>query len=212
MSHHDDNKVIILKNTTGSDITIHGRVISASGERDFSEIDPRKLRGRVLGGGSPQITLKELVQSGDIVVSDGTIDFGPKRGGSWLFGRHVSNLFFEYAGSNGVSTTTSTAFQQKVRLTWTATDADYLIEWTAEVRVQNSNRKIGVRCQFDDTQDINNLVINPSRSSADWGNVSGFIKVSLTPGVHTVDIDFRSSNAGALVGIRSARIKVTQAV
>ena len=203
MSHHTDEKIIILKNTTGLDITISGKVIPSLGERDFTEVSVK----RFFGSG-----IKALIASGDIVVNDGDVDLPAQLGQSWLFGRHVSNIHFEYAGSNSVSTTTSTTFQEKVKLIFAATDADYLIEWTAEVRVQNSNRKINVRCQFDDTQVINDLVINPSRSSADWGVVSGFIKVALTEGSHDVDIDFRSSTAGALVGIRSARIKITQAV
>jgi len=203
MSHHTVEKIIILKNTTVSDITISGRVIPALGERDFSELPIRKL----FGSG-----IKALVTSGDIVISDGEVDLPAELAASWIFGRHVSNLHFYYADSNGVSTTTSTTPQQKVQLAWNATDADYLVEWTAEVRVQNSNRKIGVRCRADDTFSINEVFVNPSKSSTDWGLVSGFIRRTVTEGVHTIDIDFRSSNAGALVGIRNARIKVTQAV
>jgi hypothetical protein len=118
MSHHDDNKIVILKNTTGSDITIEGRVIPTGGERDISNISPRHFHDN----------LKVLIDSGDLVVSDGVDDFGPKRGGSWVFGRHVSNLAFEYAESNDGSTTTATAWQEKVALNWIATDADYLVE------------------------------------------------------------------------------------
>ena len=203
MSHHTVEKIIILKNTTGSDITISGKVIPSLGERDFSEVNTERL----FGSG-----IKALITSGDIVVNDGDVDLAAPLGASWLFGRHVSNLHFYYADSNGISTTTSTTAQQKVQLTWTATDADYLVEWAAEVRVQNSNRKIGVRCRADDTFDINEIFINPSKASGDWGPVSGFIKRTITQGVHTIDIDFRSSNSGALVGIRNARIKVAQTI
>ena len=198
-----DTVIIILKNTTVADITLNGRVIPALGEKDFSEVPIRKL----FGSG-----IKALVTSGDIVINDGEIDLPAELASSWIFGRHVSNLHFEYADSNGISTTTSTTAQQKVQLTWTATDADYLIEWAAEVRVQNSNRKIGVRARADGVFDINEIFINPSKASGDWGPVGGFIKRTITAGVHTIEIDFRSSNAGALVGIRNARIKVTQAV
>ena len=211
MSHHDDIKDVILKNTTGSPITIRGRRIPASGQRDFSDVPAEKLGGFITRG-SPRLTLKDLLQSGDIVVNDGNKDLPPKRGGSWIFGRHVSNLAFEYAESNGNSTTTATSWQQKVELNWTALDAEYLVEWAAEVRVQNTNRRIGVRCRADDSTLINSIFVNPSRQSGDWGPVSGFAKLSLTPGAHKIDIDFRSSNAGAAVRIRNARIKVTQAV
>lgn len=202
MSHHDDNKVVILKNTTVSDITIEGRVIPALGERDVSNIPPSTFHD----------DLKALLISGDLVVGDGVDDFGPKRGGSWIFGRHVSNVHFEYADSNGGSTTTATTWQQKVALNWTATDADYLIEWAAEVRVQNNTNRIGVRCRIDDSDLINSISINPSRNSGDWGPVSGFAKLTLLPGAHKIDVDFSSASAGALVRIRNARIKVTQAV
>ena len=114
--------------------------------------------------------------------------------------------------SKTTQSTTSITPQQKVQLIWTATDADYLVEWAAEVRVQNSNRRIGIRAVADGVFNINEIFINPSQSSSDWGPVSGFIKRTLVAGVHTITVDFRSSNAGALVGIRNARIKVTQAV
>jgi hypothetical protein len=73
MSHHDDNKIVILKNTTGSDITIEGRVIPTGGERDISNISPRHFHDN----------LKVLIDSGDLVVSDGVDDFGPKRSVTW---------------------------------------------------------------------------------------------------------------------------------
>jgi len=203
MSHHTDEKEIILKNTTGLEITINGKVISPLDQRDFTGVSARKF----IGSG-----IKPLIDSGDIIVNDGDQDLASELGASWVFGRHVSNLHFEYAESNGGSTTTATTWQEKVALNWNALDADYLIEWAAEVRVQNTNRRIGVRCRADDSTLINSIFINPSQTSGDWGPVSGFTKLTLLTGAHKIDIDFRSSNDGALVRIRNARIKVTQAV
>ena len=195
-----------MKNTTESDIDIRGRTILASGQRDFTAFEVRLLD-------DDETNISTLIDAGDIVINNGTIDLNVDQAKRYLFGRSANVLEFEYVEDNAASTTNTTTPQQKLRLSLTNVEAgDYLVEWGAEIRVSNTGRRIGVRLQLDDTMNVNDTWTNPSINTNDWGPIGGFCKLPLTAGNHTFDLDFASSNAGRTVGIRQARIKVTKAI
>lgn len=85
-------KIVIVKNTTESDILIHGKVVDAGGQRDISEV--------------PEIVLREdaalitAINSGDIVINDGANDLSVKDG---LL--YISSGYFLRILINGVPVT-----------------------------------------------------------------------------------------------------------
>jgi hypothetical protein len=118
---------------------------------------------------------------------------------------------YKYAESNTVSTTTLLTFTQKLRLsTVTIPAGDYRIgyqwEWRADDGVQGF-----IQCQLDDgtplLADTEPDVGTPSQN--DWMLVGGFMRVTLTNDVHTIDIDFRKEIAGgSALKIRKARLEI----
>lgn len=70
-------RTIILKNTTGSKITVTGKDIPASGQADFSTYDVYRFR---LAAG-----LETSIDNGDVVVNDGVGDLSADAGKSYVF-------------------------------------------------------------------------------------------------------------------------------
>lgn len=108
-----------------------------------------------------------------------------------------------YAESEGETATTSAAYIQKLRLTFTpTTSGDYLIEWCGEILIVN--KEIGYQIHQDDTIILNEGEEN--KGAADYKIISGFKKitgVASTP----INIDFDIlSVGGSSVTIRRARL------
>jgi len=193
-------KTIILKNTTVSDITIRGRVIRASNQRDFTDFDKHLLV-------EDTINISALVDAGDIVVNDGTSDLTISHGKSWVFGDEPPFVF--YAESEAESSTTSTSYQPKISLTFTAENADYLIEWYAEIKSANAGTHIDTRVQ-EGANVYHEADWKPDGGVDGYGTVSGFRRVTHTSGSKTIDLEYASSTSSKTVYIRRARIKVME--
>ena len=111
------------------------------------------------------------------------------------------------AESNDDSSTTGTGFVQKLKLTFTAEAANYIITYSAEIRSSDSGTKVLARMQEDDTTThAESEVIPDSDELTGYGSFSGFKLVTLTAASHDFDIDFASSQAGQTVNIRRARL------
>jgi hypothetical protein len=122
----------------------------------------------------------------------------------------IFGQFFSQTSSDGESTTTSTTYQQKLRLTYNApSNATYRIGWYAELNEPEtgifSNRLCLGRVQVDDTTTLAEVQVGATRDI--WEVFSGFALVALTSGNHDIDIDYASNESGT-VGIRRARIEV----
>ena len=110
------------------------------------------------------------------------------------------------AEDDGDSSTTGTAFVQKLRLTFTAEAADYLIFYSAEIRTANTNVDVLARVQEDDTITHAQVEITQSSNVDNYATFSGLKKVTLTAASHDFDIDFASETVGKTVNIRRARL------
>lgn len=111
-----------------------------------------------------------------------------------------------YNSSSSESSTTSTSWTQKVRLTFTANAADYLIQWYAEVKSSSVLADAKFQIQEDDTT---------THGYAEWDRtgwfpVSGFVKTTLTATSHNFDIDYATSNSSKSISIRNARISAME--
>jgi hypothetical protein len=114
----------------------------------------------------------------------------------------VAALDTEYATSEGVSSTTSTTYQQKLRLTTSNLAAGtYMIQYNWEFDGDNNHG--WSRVQLNDTTDLAEDRYDSSQIS--YIIISGFAIQSLS-GVNTIDIDFRANIGGDTMLIRRARI------
>ncbi len=96
--------IVILKNTTGGDLTYNGRVILAGGQTD--------------GAGASELfreneALLAAIDAGDIIVNDGTSDLNTSRGKAHLFAPMFGEVEHELHGlvntvSGTIVTITST--------------------------------------------------------------------------------------------------------
>ena len=194
-------KTIILKNTTISDITIRGKVIPASDQRDFSDFEKRLLI-------EDADNISSLIDAGDIVVNDGTTDLATLHGKAYLLG-DVPPLVF-YSESEVESSTTSETYQPKVSLTFTSANADYLVEWYAEIKSPNVGTHVDTRVQ-EGANVYHEADWKPDGGvNNGYGTISGFQRVTYTAGSKTVDLEYASSNATKTVYIRRARIKIME--
>lgn len=122
-----------------------------------------------------------------------------------------------YNASESVSSTTSTSYIQKVRLSIANAAADnHVIFYSAELRNSSPTRPAVMRVQVDDTTTIcearttrDDGDSSSDNEEDDWQLISGHVRMALTSGAHTVDIDYKRTRSGT-VSIRRARITALQ--
>jgi hypothetical protein len=114
---------------------------------------------------------------------------------------------YDHGASDGESTTSSSTFQQKLRLTTASLAAgDYRIGFSCELTNGSKVNQSEYQVQVDDTTTIA-LARNPNLgNNNDYIAVSGFVVVTLTSGVHNIDIDYRA--VGNTAKIRRARLEI----
>jgi len=109
---------------------------------------------------------------------------------------------YQEAVSEGESSTTSSSYQQKLRMTTISLPAgDYMIQYNWEFNGDNDHGFS--RAQLDDSTDL--AEDRYDSSQVGYIIISGFALESLS-GVHTIDIDFRANSGGDTMLIRRARI------
>jgi hypothetical protein len=110
--------------------------------------------------------------------------------------------------SESQSNTTSESFQNKLTMTTPSLPAGkYRIGWYAEMLGANTGVSWEMRVQLDDTTNLC-LPLKEPRDSTDWFPVSGMAYQTLSAATHTIDIDFRSEDAGVTTSIRRARLEI----
>lgn len=121
--------------------------------------------------------------------------------------RFSGSLPFEYNydESEAESQTTSSSYQQKLRLTVSLNGGDYRIGWFCEMNGSNGSSKVvGMRVQVDDTTTLNESTASDLRNN--WQSLSGFKKVALTSGSHDIDLDYKKISTKAK--IKRARLEI----
>ena len=129
---------------------------------------------------------------------------------------NVGSIFgseYDYAASEGESSTTSNTYQQKLRLTTGSVSAgDYRIGWSFEYTSTTDKLDCGFKVEVDDTTVINEISPSPQKKYADGVlyNISGFKDLSLSNASHTIDLDY-IARVGIEIGttyIRRARLEI----
>jgi hypothetical protein len=126
----------------------------------------------------------------------------------WVpFSVEVSEYF--YNESEAESTTNSSIFQQKVRLSATVTGGTYQLEWCFTWRHASGNTDASFQVEQDDATQLWYALIEPKDTSSNQRiPAAGFKELDLAPGSYTFDLDFRSVIAFTTTGISQARIKL----
>lgn len=111
----------------------------------------------------------------------------------------------EYAESNGASSTTGTSWINKVSLSFTADNSNYLIMWSYETKSmdKNKNTNANIKIELNNTTILHS--VDYATNNFGYGPGAGFQKVALSGGT-TIDLDYNSSFVGKSVHIRRARL------
>jgi hypothetical protein len=117
---------------------------------------------------------------------------------------------WQTASSDGVSSTSSDTYQQKLRMTTASLEAgNYLIFWHALITTSSANKNYQARVQLDDATTLTE--INYRNAIADHHyNLSGFYLAVGISGAHNIDIDW-SSLVGSSTSISLARLALWRA-
>ena len=115
----------------------------------------------------------------------------------------------EYNSSDTITADTAATYQQKVRLTTSSLPAGtYSIFWSCELSISDDKSNINTRVQIDDTTTISEQ--SGRVVQLDTYNIrSGFIRTTLTAGIHTIDLDY-SNDESKTLSIRRARIELNR--
>jgi hypothetical protein len=165
-------------------------------------------------GSGSTITLKD---NGALVTNtphatvnfDGGMDVVDDGGGQAtvfiIFGRWIAQ-----GASTALSTSTSTSYQQKLRLTTGAIEAGtYRIGWMYDWGMTSNSYNFDAQIQVDDTTTLMSHVEEPQDAATTQRHqVAGFAYVTLTAATHNIDLDYRSSNAGGTARIQNARLEI----
>jgi|GEM_PF-3482140 len=112
-----------------------------------------------------------------------------------------------YDSDATTSSTTSTTYQQKLRLDLGGLpEGTYRVGFQTEWQYSSTARSISIRLEADDTTTVVELSIEP-KDPADWNTVTGFYFVTLSEGDHFIDIDWKSEKNTETSKLRNTRIE-----
>jgi hypothetical protein len=229
------NFMIYIKNTSGSSETIRGNTISNNGYYLIPLVEVGDWASdtnvfTLIASGNAQIA-RDDSGTGDIIevteqwkyltrivpevidVGLGTL-VGPQgdqgaqgeQGIQGVQGVAGGLTSYTYNESEAQSTTTSNSYQQKLKLTTPSlASGNYLIQWYCEI---TSTDKDGVACivELDDATTIAEIKDDRHHSEDYFKPFSGLKQVTLSSGVHEIDIDYKRLDGTAK--IRRARISI----
>ena len=132
-------------------------------------------------------------------------------GGVTASGGGTYGSYYAYAKSDGVSSTNSIDWVNKLSLiTDTVASGTYKIDWFAEVNRNSASNDVKFRVYLDETTVLcdTNFRIADANS---WLVVSGFDVVSFTStATHRIDIQFAGQTALKTSYIRRSRVEITR--
>lgn len=149
-------------------------------------------------------------------LGGGTTNF-LRADGAWAAPAPVFGSEYDYEEKTTESSTSSTSFQQYMRLATASLPAGtYRIGWQVSFTGSDSSESLEVRVQVDDTTNLispgvspNSMHVEPNDDSGDRNEVaSGFRHVTLTAGTHNIDIDFLSEESENTAYIRHGQIEI----
>lgn len=207
----------LMRIDVGAVATATTRVASMP-DRNITLVD---RLGLVVGGGDPFVaanildaTIKRILETGGATLLAGAIadgEFFKRSGTNFIGGPAIYTSF--YNNDDSESTTTGTAFVQKLRLTFTALATDYDITWSCDISQDTAGEEVIYRFQEDDIFTLNaGEIQSDTNDGASFTTVGATVRRTLTAASHDFDIDFSSTTGGNTARIRNARILAIQAI
>ncbi len=114
---------------------------------------------------------------------------------------------YNYGASDGISSTSSTTYQQKLRLTVSGiSGGTYRINWSLEQDTASATVQTGYRVQINDaTTLIDTISEKPDKDQ--YHPSSGFDIETLVSGTYNIDLDYKTnSGGGAGTNIKNVHI------
>lgn len=230
----EDGRYLILaricyyKTSSNVDSVIKSRLVSnngtgyfeISGTESFSYHDNEAsgsnqafIGATIQLAANSQIKLQGVLFSGDVNVSVepfGTgitimrlekLDIG--QGGLIIFGSELN-----YVESTSNTTTNSLTYVQKLRLTTDNIPSGvYRIGFYYKWSLDDKDKQFSSRIQIDDVYNIHETTETVNRDNQEV-TTSGMAHVSLSLGVHTIDLDFKVDSIGVNASIKDSRIEI----
>lgn len=162
-------------------------------------------------GGSISYNPSEYTLGGSATwISGGLSDLASNDGVYMTFRSYTYYDYdYRYAASDGVSSTTSTSWQDKVTLTFTSVADAYLVMASAELRGNSNSYDVEAQLTIDGTT-YAGLDTRPDETATDLysHHFATFKAINLTASSHTFKIQYRSSSSMGTCSIQHARITV----
>lgn len=116
---------------------------------------------------------------------------------------------YRHGYSEAETTNSTNTYQQKLRVTTANLAAgDYRIGYSVEVSNTRNSKGTQIRIQIDDTTTIAEFFKGHMDQAEHFIGLSGFAVVTLTSGVHTIDLDFLTVDVVEAASVRRARIEI----
>ena len=124
-------------------------------------------------------------------------------------GAHLFGDNFFYTTSISISSTNSTTFIEKLKLTASGIpEGSYRVGWSFEWRMSKQNESFTYRVQLDDSINLGTNTKSPFVDVNEYQLIANFYYMPvLVSGTHTIDVDFHSSNSGATAYIQNVKIE-----
>lgn len=174
----------------------------------IDQVTPTTTKGDlIVENGSNAIRLG-VGTNGQVLTADSTQASGVKwetPAGGGVFGTE-----YKKNSSEAETCTTSTSFQQKLRLTTGVVPAgDYIVFFSFEWNTDDERTTAGFRVQLDDSENLLNILPENGSDEDDAGHkhFGGHKVVTLTNASHNIDMDYRFVvGDGSEACIRAARL------
>lgn len=114
---------------------------------------------------------------------------------------------FQQNSADSVTTTTSSTYQQKVRITTPVIPAGtYRIGWSIELSIDDENSDIQTRVEIDDTTTVAEQDGRVARRNLYYVR-SSIAHVALTNASHTIDLDYNNQQ-GKTLSVRRGKLEI----
>lgn len=184
-----------------------------AGSVTVAAVDPTNLDDTPDGGYSVGDLWVNSVTGNVFILVDGTNNAAVWRPVT----PHVMGGYIVDGASLTTTTHNDTAYVEKLSVVTPSVEAgDYVIWYSYNWNIDSTSQDFDARIQVDNTTTVHHHVEEATDASGDYDNTgsgqqmpaSGWAKVTLTAGVHTIDLDFVAPAANVPVSMWNARILV----
>lgn len=169
-------------------------------------VDPTPTKGDILVENG-RTFVREPIGTNDYVLTADSTQLTGLKWETLLNNNETFGGYFKSAEHLTESSTTSTNFQQKLRLTTDSlSSGDYIILYSYQYKLINIIKPIEIQIELDDTTVLYNFI--GTTSTKNYIQNSGFIVTTLTTGIHDIDLDYKSTQNGKSVTIKDLHICV----